>query len=79
MNHTIVMIVQSITLDYADVISQAPWAEVCSMTVHIKNRLLHSAFKLTELLYKIMFGNKPLIKYLYPVGAKYYMHVLEDK
>jgi transposase InsO family protein len=78
MNRTIVMMVRSITLDYADVISQALWAEVCSPAIHIKNRLLHSAFKFEKLPYKIMFTDKPSIKHCYPFGAKCYVHVLVE-
>jgi hypothetical protein len=37
------------------------------MAVHIKNRLPHSTFKLKKSPYKIMFGDKPSIKYLYPL------------
>jgi hypothetical protein len=65
MNRTIVTMVRSMTLDCADVIFQVLWADACSMAVHIKNRLPHSAFKLKKLLYEIMFGDKPSIKTIY--------------
>jgi hypothetical protein len=39
MNRTIVMMVRSITLDYADMIPQALWAEAYSTAIHIKNPL----------------------------------------
>jgi hypothetical protein len=48
MNRTIVTMVRSITLDYADVIPQALWTEACSTAIHIKNPLPHSAFKLKK-------------------------------
>jgi hypothetical protein len=67
------------TLDCADMIPQALWADAYSLAIHIKNCLPHSAFKLKKLLYKIMFDDKPLIKYLYPFGAECYMHVPEEK
>jgi hypothetical protein len=67
------------TLDCADMIPQVLWAKVYSMAVHIKNRLPHSAFRLKILPYEIMFSNKPLIKHLYPFGAKYNVHVPEEK
>jgi hypothetical protein len=79
MNRTIVMIVRSMILDCADVISQAFGAEAYSSAVHIKNRLLHSAFKLKKFLFKIIFGDKTSIKHLYPFGAKCYLHVPEQK
>jgi hypothetical protein len=79
MNRRIVTIVRSMTLDCVDVIPQALWAEVYSMAVHIKNCLLHSAVKLTEWPYKILYGDKPLIKHLYPLGAKCYVHRSEEK
>jgi hypothetical protein len=79
MNRTIETMVRSMTLDCTDVIPQALWAEVCSMAIHIKDCILHSAFKLKKSLYKIMFGNKPSIMYLYPFGAKCYVHVAEKK
>jgi hypothetical protein len=63
MNHIIVMMVQSMTLDCADVIPQGLWAEACSPAIHIKNCLPHSAYKLTKLPYEIMFCDKPSIKY----------------
>jgi hypothetical protein len=62
MNRTIVTMVRSMTLDCADVIPQALWAESCSTAIHIKTRLPHGAFKLKKSLYKIMFGDKPSIK-----------------
>jgi hypothetical protein len=46
MNCAIVIMIRSMSLDRANVIPQALWAEVCSMAVYIKNRLLHSIFKL---------------------------------
>jgi hypothetical protein len=61
MNHTIVTIVRSMTLDYADVILPALWAVACSTAIHIKNCLPHSALNLTKSSYKIMFSDKPLI------------------
>jgi hypothetical protein len=67
------------TLDCTDVISQVLWAEACSTAIHIKNCLPHSAFKLKKSPYKIMFGDKPSIKHLYPFGAKCYVHVPEEK
>jgi hypothetical protein len=79
MNRTIVMMISSMTLECADVITQALWAEVLSTAIHIKNCRLHSAFKLKKLPYKIMFGDKPSIKHLYPFGAKYYIDVPEEK
>jgi transposase InsO family protein len=48
MNRTIVTIVQSLTFDCADMIPQALWAEVGSIAIHIKNRLLHRAFKINK-------------------------------
>jgi hypothetical protein len=65
--------------DCANVISQALWAEACSTAIHITNCLLHSTFKLKKLPYEIMFGHKPSIKYLYPFGAKCYVHIPEEK
>jgi hypothetical protein len=78
-NCTIVTIVRSMTLDYADLIPYALWAEPCSTAVHIKNRLLHSAFNLKKLPYEIMFGDKPSIKYLYPFEEECHMHAPEEK
>jgi hypothetical protein len=46
MNHTVVTIVRLMTLDYADVITQALWAEAYFPAIHIRTRLPHSAFKL---------------------------------
>jgi hypothetical protein len=79
MNRTIVMMVRSMTLDSADVISQALWAEMCSMAIYIKNRLLHSTFTLKKSPYEIMFIDKPSITHLYRFGAKCYVHVPEEK
>jgi hypothetical protein len=79
MNCTIVMMVRSMTLDCADVILQALWAEAYSTAIHIKNCLPHSTFKLKKSLYKIMFGDKPSIKYLYPFGSKCYVYIPEEK
>jgi hypothetical protein len=67
------------TFDCVNVIPQILWAEACSTAVYIKNRLPHSAFKLKKSPYKIMFGGKRLIKRLYPFGAKYYVHIAEEK
>jgi hypothetical protein len=67
------------TLDSANVIPQALWAEACSTAKHIKNRLLHSAIKLKNSPYRIMFGDKPLVQHLNPFGAKCYRHVPEEK
>jgi hypothetical protein len=67
------------TLDCADVIPQAIWAEACSMAIYIKNRLPHSPFKFQKSPYKILYSDKPSIKYLYPFGAKYYVQVPEEK
>jgi hypothetical protein len=78
-NRTIVTMVRSMTLDSAVMIPQALWAEVCSMAIHIKNPLPHSAVKLKKLPCEILFGDKPSIKYLYPFGAKCYVHVPEEK
>jgi hypothetical protein len=47
-NLTIVTIVRLMTLDYADMIRQVPWAEVCSTAVHVKTRLPHSALRLKK-------------------------------
>jgi hypothetical protein len=44
-NHTIVMIDRSLTLDCTDIIPQALWAETCYTAVYIKNHLPYSAFK----------------------------------
>jgi hypothetical protein len=66
MNHTIVMMVRSMTVDCADVIPQALWAKVCSTAIHIKNRLPHTALKLTKSLDEIMYGDKLSIQHLYP-------------
>jgi hypothetical protein len=79
MNHTIVTMVRSMTLDCADVIPQVLWAEACSTAIHIKNRLTHSTFKLKKLPYEIIFGDKPSIKHLYPFGVKCHVHVCEEK
>jgi transposase InsO family protein len=79
MNRTIVMIVRLMTLDWAYIIPRALWAEMCSTAVHIKNRLLHSTFKLEKWPYVIIFGDKLSIQPLYPFGAKCYMHVYEEK
>jgi hypothetical protein len=79
MNRTIITMVRSMTLDYANVIPQALWAKAYSTAVYIKNHLLHSAIKLKKLPYKIMFGDKPLIKHLCPFGAKCYVHGPEEK
>jgi hypothetical protein len=79
MNCTIVTMDLSMTLDCADVILQGLWAKASSTAIHIKNRLLYSTFKLKTLPYEIMFGDKPLIKCLYPFGSKCYMHVSEEK
>jgi hypothetical protein len=79
MNCTIVMMVRSMTLDSANVVSQALWAEAYSTAVHIKNCLPHYTFKLNTSLYEIMFGDRPLIKYLYLFGAKCYVYISEDK
>jgi transposase InsO family protein len=78
MNGTIVTMVRSMTLDYADVIPQALWAEACSTAIHIKNRLPHSAFKLKKSPSKIMFGDKPSIKHVYPFREKCYVYVPEE-
>jgi hypothetical protein len=79
MNPTIVTMVRSMTFDDANMIPPALWAEGYSTAVHIKNRLLYSAFQLKKLPYEIMFGDKPSIKPLYPFGAKYYVHVPVEK
>jgi hypothetical protein len=79
LSHTIVTIVRSMTLDYADVIPQALWAEAYSMAIHIKNCILYSTFKLKQSLYKIIFGDKPSINHLYPFRAKWYVHVPKQK
>jgi hypothetical protein len=71
--------VQSMTLDYADLIPEAFWAAADSTAVHIKNDFIHSAFKLKKSIYAIMFGDKPSIKYLYPLGSRCYIHVPEEK
>jgi hypothetical protein len=63
----------------ADVIQQALWAKACSMAIHIKKCLLHSVMKLKKSPDKIMFGNKPSIKYLYPCGSKCYVYVPKVK
>jgi hypothetical protein len=44
MNHTIVMIVRSMSLDGDDVITQPLWAEASSTAIHIKNHLPHPTF-----------------------------------
>jgi hypothetical protein len=62
MDHTMVMKVRSITLNYADVIRQVLCGEVCSMPVYIKNYLPHSTFKVKKLLYDMMFSDKRSIK-----------------
>jgi hypothetical protein len=67
------------TLDCADMISQALWAEAYSTARHIKNLLLHSAFKLKKLPYKILYGDKPLIKHLHHFRAKCSVYVHEEK
>jgi hypothetical protein len=79
MNRTIVMMVRSMTFDSTDVISRALWAKAYSTAINIKNSLPHNAFKLKKLPYEIMFSDKPSIKYLYPFGAKGYVHVPEEK
>jgi hypothetical protein len=78
MKVTIVTIVSSVTLDSADVIPQVLCTEVCSIAIHIKNHLPHSAFKLNKSPSEIMFGDKPSIKHLYPFGAKCYVHIPEE-
>jgi hypothetical protein len=67
------------TLDYADVIPQALWAQACFTAIHIKNRLPHTAFKFTKMLYGIMIGDSPSIKHLFPFVAKCYVHVPDEK
>jgi hypothetical protein len=61
------------------VIPQVLWAEACFIAVHIKNCLPYSDFKLKKSPYKIIFGHKSSIKYLYPFGFKYYLHIPEEK
>jgi hypothetical protein len=78
MNHTIVTMVQSITLDCNNVISQVLWAEVYSMAKHIKNCLPHSAWKLKKPLYEILSSDKASINHLYLFRAKCYVHVSEE-
>jgi hypothetical protein len=79
MNCTIVTMVRSMTLNSADMIPQALWAEACSMAIHIKKCLPHSAFKLKKSLYKRIFGDKSLIKQLYPFRGKSYVYLPEEK
>jgi hypothetical protein len=64
MKFTIVIMVQKMILDCADVIPQSLWAEACSTPVHIKYHLPQRAVKLKQSSYEIIFGDKPLIKYL---------------
>jgi hypothetical protein len=78
MNLTILKMVRSLTLDCPDMISQILWPKVCSTAVCIKTCLLHPAFKLQQLPYKIMFGKEPSIQYFYPFGAIYIMHVPDE-
>jgi hypothetical protein len=49
------------------------------MAIHIKNDLPDSAFNLNKSPYAIIFGDKPLKKYLYPFWAKCYVHVPEEE
>jgi hypothetical protein len=70
MNRTIVTMVRLMTLDYTDMMPQALWVQAYSTAVHIKNCLLHSAFKVKKWLYEIIFGDKPSIKHLYLFRAK---------
>jgi hypothetical protein len=78
-NCTRVMKIRLMTLGNVDVSPQAIWAEPYSTAVYIKNRLPHSLFNLTQSPYKIIFSDKPLIKHLYPFGAKCYIHISEEK
>jgi hypothetical protein len=48
------------------------------MVVHVKNCPPYSVFQSKKFLYKIMFGDKLFIKYLYPFGAKYYIYISEE-
>jgi hypothetical protein len=79
MNRTIVTIIRLITLDCADVIPHTLCGEACSTAEHIKNCLPHSAFKLKTSPYEIIFADKPSIKHLSCCGAKYNVHVPEEK
>jgi hypothetical protein len=67
------------TLYCTDVIIPALQTMLCSTAVNIKNYLPHSIFKLKKSRFQIMFGDKPLIKYLYPFYTKCYNHVPEQK
>jgi hypothetical protein len=58
------------TLDYADVIPQVLCPKECSTAIHIKNRLLHSAFKVIKLPYETLFSDKLSIKDLYQHESK---------
>jgi hypothetical protein len=77
MNRTIVMMVQSMTLDCPDLIPQVLWAVASSTAIHMKNRLSDYIFKLTKLLYKILFDDKPLIKHLYTSRANCNIYIPE--
>jgi hypothetical protein len=79
MNYTIVTLVRSMTLDYANAISQAPRAEACSIVIHIMYGLRHRMVKLGKSPCEIMFSDKPSIKHLYPFVAKWHLHVPEKK
>jgi hypothetical protein len=70
MNYTIIIMVLLMTLDYTNVLLHILWAEVASIVIYIKYYLAYSTFQLKKLLYKVLFGDKPSIKYLYPFEAK---------
>jgi hypothetical protein len=54
------------------------WSEAISTAVYLKNHMPDKAIK-DQTPYKILNGNKPLIRHLKPFGRKYYMRIPEER
>ena len=51
------------------------WAEACTTTVYINNRLLHSALPHNVTPYEVFYEPKPDIGQMHPFGATCYIHI----
>ena len=66
--------------DYIKQLDKRPWSEACYTPVYIKIRLPHSALPAPEKTpFEAIFGRKPEIAHIRPLGARCFVHIPEEK
>jgi hypothetical protein len=79
MNHTIITMVRTMTVDVNDELPLGLWAEPALTAIYLQNRLPHAVFKNKKSPYEQRFGEKPHLAHLYPFGTKCYVHIPYEK